>query len=279
MQTVQYWCNGHVTDSIALNDRGGNYGDGLFETLRWNGREFPLWNLHLERLERGCDRLLIPFSEERVEKAFQWLVTELQGEVEAIAKLTITRGQGGRGYSSVGLGKPTVIAGVFPISKRSDSAYQQGVSIRLCETTLAIQPLLAGIKHLNRLEQVLARAEWSDESVVEGILRDSKGNVIEGVSHNLFWISQGKLHTPALDECGVKGVMRRFILEKSEELGIAVSVERYPIAALALAEEVFLTNSISGVLPVKEIIGLQTYSVGETTKQLHQVVEKLWQGD
>ncbi|MFL0796568.1 MAG: aminodeoxychorismate lyase [Cellvibrionaceae bacterium] len=278
MKSPQYWLNGNTTDTIALNDRCANYGDGLFETLRWNGQCFPLLDLHQQRLVNGCERLLISYPEAQLQAALKWLTETLQNESQAVAKITVTRGQGGRGYSIEGLSEPSVIAAIFPLNQRDEKDYQSGVCVRLCDTALAIQPRTAGIKHLNRLEQVLARAEWQDQSIAEGILRDTNGNVVEGVSHNVFWFANGKLHTPALDECGVAGVMRRFVLQRAEEQGIPVAIERYSLTALALAEEVFLTNSVSGVLPVSEIKGLQRYAVGDITQQLRHSVEELWQG-
>ncbi len=277
MQLPQYWFNGKPADAIALNDRGATYGDGLFETLRWNGQCFPLLDFHLQRLASGCERLLISYDEAMLQAALRWLGEHMQGQSQGIAKITVTRGQGGRGYSLDGVNQPSIIAACFPLNLRDEKDYIEGVRVRLCEMSLAVQPQLSGIKHLNRLEQVLARAEWSDHSIAEGILRDTNGNVIEAVSHNLFWFANGKLHTPALDECGVAGVMRRFILQQAEELGVPVTVERYSLTALALAEEVFLTNSVSSVLPVNEIIGMKQYPLGDVTKQLSQSVERLWQ--
>ncbi len=127
------------------------------------------------------------------------------------------------------------------------AVYAQGVRLRVCDIRLAEQPLLAGMKHLNRLEQVLARAEWNDPAIAEGVLCDSHGRVISATMANLFAVVDGELLTPALDRCGVAGVARAEVLAQCPQ----TRVGELALDALRGASEVFLSSSVRGIVPVR----------------------------
>lgn len=269
------WVNGAPADSVFLTDRGLAYGDGLFETLRWNGASFPLLGFHKNRLLHDSARLGIPLQEQDVDSCLAHLGRQL-GRDTAVVKIIVTRGSGGRGYGTQNLSPPTVIAQVFPFQPRPRLDYDQGLALRLCTLRLAHQPILAGIKHLNRLEQVMARREWQDENLAEGLLLDQRGQVIECCSHNILWRRQQTLYTPALDQCGVNGVMRRWILNWAEQQGQAFAIERFSLSHLSQADEVFICNSVAGIIPVVSIRGVQRYQVGFLTRALQGAVESLF---
>jgi len=142
-----------------------------------------------------------------------------------------------------------------------------GVPVRWCETRLARQPRLAGIKHLNRLEQVLARAEWRDE-FAEGLMCDTEGQVIEGTMSNLFLVQKGTLVTPDLSQSGVAGVMRAEVLEQADRLGIPHVLQPVSVGMVEQAEELFLTNSLIGIWPVARLEAQHYAVAGKITQTL-----------
>ncbi|MGJ7457012.1 aminodeoxychorismate lyase [Halomonas sp. RA08-2] len=223
-----------------LDDRGAAYGDGLFETMLLRDGRPLLWDEHLARLARGCHALGIPMPPGRELAA----PLAKAGTGLEVLKLMLTRGSGGRGY------RPPVspqarLRWQLAVFAPAETRWQQGVRVRFCRLRLGIQPALAGLKHLNRLENVMARAEWDDEAVAEGLLCDSDGRLVEATAMNLFWQREGRLETPRLDRCGVAGTLREALKER---LPIA-EVDAGP-QALDQAEAVWLGNSVQGVWPV-----------------------------
>jgi len=148
---------------------------------------------------------------------------------------------------------------------------QQGVNVRLCDTPLGANPRLAGLKHLNRLEQVLARAEWDDPDIAEGLMLDAAGGLVEGTMSNLFLVQGGRLRTPALEQCGVAGVMRGHVLALAEQGGIACEVTALGLADLRSADELFVCNSVIGIWPVRRVQGME-FMPGSVTRRLQQAI-------
>lgn len=244
--------NGRASVEVPLADRGLQYGDGLFETIRVVQGQRQFWALHIDRLRRGCKILGIPMpSPDLLDKESRRLLGS-NGQQDAVLKMIVTRGGGGRGYASPDTLTPTRIFSVHPLPNYPVAWYRVGVAAMFCEMRLASQPRLAGIKHLNRLEQVLARQEWRDE-FAEGIMLDHRGNVIEGVMSNVFALIEGALLTPALDHCGVAGVVRERILRLEGQLGFPVEVRRITRRELLAADAVFLTNSIIGLWQLQSL--------------------------
>ena len=265
------WINGVPADFVSVLDRGLAYGDGLFETISVRQGQPRLLDRHLQRLQLGCQRLSIPLDIPQLLAEISAFSAELG---EGVAKLIVTRGQGPRGY---GLPKPQpavrILAGSELPSYPAQHA-EEGVSLYSCATRLAEQPLLAGLKHLNRLEQVLARSEWQDPCYAEGLMRDQSGRVVEGVFSNLFLFSTGRLLTPALTRCGVAGVMRAEIIERAGQLGIPCEVRDIEYAELLAADEVFLCNSLYGIWPVRQLAD-HGWESGDMTRALQNNLNEL----
>ena len=254
--------NGESKDVIAVTDRGLHYGDGLFETIAIQDGKPQFWSAHMERLLDGCSRLGIPLPDV---KLMETETSRLCGGSErAVLKIIITRGSGGRGYRAPALPEPQRILIRYPWPEYPD--YSAGIALRMCHTPLSCNPLLAGIKHLNRLEQVMARNEWTDETFHEGLMLDPEGNVIEGTMSNLFAVHNSVLLTPDLKRCGIAGVMRQQVLSLAHKLGIASEVVRMRTDELKGMDELFVTNSLIGIWPVAQLEEIEYGDTPITTR-------------
>ncbi len=265
------WVDGQPAEWLSVKDRGLAYGDGLFETIAVSGGRPSLLEQHLARLAEGCARLKRPVDLPTVRSQ---LLAFSQQLGEGVAKLILSRGDGQRGYVLPQPAQPRLIlqAGAKPVYP---AAYaEQGVRLFPCATRLAEQPLLAGLKHLNRLEQVLARSEWHDAEHAEGLMLDTSGRVIEGVYSNLLLVSAGVLITADLSRCGVAGVMRGELLAQAAALGIDCQVRDLTYAELLAADEVLLCNSLYGVWPVRALL-THGWSVGPLTRKLQAISRDL----
>lgn len=243
--------NGIACDVVPATDRGLAYGDGVFRTLLVRGGRPLRWERQYAKLAADSTRLGIvcPGAETLRED----VLAAAADQGEAVVKIIVTRGPGERGYRIPAAARPTriVISAPRPAYSRHDA--RAGVAVRVCTTRLGTQTALAGVKHLNRLENVLARSEWSTDAVAEGIMRDELGNVICGTMTNLFIVEGDALCTPDLGHCGVAGVTRELILERAASEGLARKVEAVPLERLLAADEVFLVNSVIGVWPVRAV--------------------------
>ena len=235
-------------------DRGLQYGDGLFETVAvWRGRPL-LWERHLARLAAGCRRLGLPLPgpASLAEEARRLCA----GVGRGVLKVVLTRGSGGRGYAPPVPSRPRRLLSLHPWPPWPAAWWREGVRVRWCGLRLAEQPALAGLKHLGRLEQVLARGEWEDPAVAEGLLLDRRGRVAEGTATNLLVLRGGRLLSPALEGCGVAGVIRGLILEEAAPaLGLAAALAPLRPRDLEGAEGLALCNSLVGLWPVRELAG------------------------
>ena len=251
--TVRSLVNGCQTESVSVLDRGLQYGDGVFETTSVKSGHAVAWGRHLRRLLLGCNRLGIEFQE----------IAELAREIEqlcdgmerAVLKVIVTRGVSGRGYrplARVSGGTPTRIVQLHPDPGAARYA-ASGVRITLCRTPWAINPCLAQIKHLNRLEQILARAEFHDDDVREGLMLDTEGNIISATAANVFFVCGGELITPDLTRCGIAGVTREMVMDLAAQMSFPVKVRAVSMHDLHAAEEIFLTNSVIGLWPVSAV--------------------------
>ncbi|MDU9040172.1 aminodeoxychorismate lyase [Pseudomonas corrugata] len=265
------WVDGQPADVLSLKDRGLAYGDGLFETIAVRDGVPTLLERHLQRLEQGCRRLAL-----NVDKGA--LSTELNAYAqrlgEGVLKLIVTRGDSQRGYAAVPSVQARRILQGNPPAAYPAAHAERGVSLFPCATRLSEQPLLAGLKHLNRLEQVMARAEWTDSEHAEGLMLDMSGRVIEGVFSNLFIVRDGVLVTADLSRCGVAGVMRAELLFQAESQGIATQVADIRLEQLHQADEVFVCNSVYGVWPVRAC-GSTRWSAGPLTRKLQTLARAL----
>ncbi len=252
--------NGAVSNSLAAIDRGLAYGDGVFRTLAVRNGRPRAWRHHFRKLERDCDALgiLCPKKPRLTEE----LDLVAERDPDSAVKIVITRGAGQRGYASPQPVDPTRIVMSFPLPTYREEFKQFGVRARLCSLRLGFQPALAGIKHLNRLENVLARNEWGDPDIAEGLLLDAEGNAIGGTMSNLFIVENGALATPNLSRCGVAGVTRERILAHAAERGIVCRVEHIALDRIMRADEVFLVNSLIGVWQIRQLEDRKTWMPG-----------------
>lgn len=235
---------GRRVDRIAADDRGLAYGDGLFETLLLHQGRAVWWDAHWRRLRWGAERLRIALPEERVVAAEASDLIE--GMTHGVLKCVLTRGAGGRGYAPPENAEPTLVISVHEAPAAGPA---NGLDVRWCDTRLALQPALAGIKHLNRLEQVMARMEWNDPAIHEGLMLDADDRVICATAGNVFARIGGRWLTPPVDRCGVAGVMREWLLAHVDGAAEAVLDRR----AIETAEAVLICNSVRGLQPVRRI--------------------------
>lgn len=259
--------NGEPQDTISTGDRGLAYGDGVFRTLATRAGKPLCWSRHFAKLADDCCRLDIPPPIEPL------LLNEVEqvarGREQGAVKIIVTRGQGERGYALPEKPQATRIVMGMPMPAYPAENSRVGIRAHLCELRLSEQPRLAGIKHLNRLENVLARAEWNDPAIAEGLLLDQHGNLIEGVTSNVFLVLNGVLVTPELSRCGVAGVTRARILAWAHRAGMACKIRVVPLDELWQAEEVMVCNSLIGAWPVRNI-GSQRWSAGGWITRIQQ---------
>jgi len=251
--------------ALDPGDRGLAYGDGLFETLRVEAGRLPWWEAHLARLSAGAARLRLPAPDSA------WLAGETrallaQAPAAGVLKLVLTRGAGGRGYAPPADAEPTWL-----LSAHAPPPEVAGpVTLRWCETRLALQPALAGLKHLNRLEQVLARAEWDDPAVHEGLMLDTAGRVACATAANVFARIGDRWLTPAVRDCGVAGIARAWVLANAD----AGEAELRP-ADLESADALFLCNAVRGILPVGRL-GERAWAADPATEALRRRLGRAW---
>jgi 4-amino-4-deoxychorismate lyase len=265
---VSTWINGRKGTRIDYRDRGLQYGDGVFETMRVRGGEVRLLQYHLERLDAGCRRLEIAGPAMRLLRDELTAAARLRRD--AVLKLIVTRGVGARGYRPSGTERSTRILSLHalppgvphsvagrPATTRPAPGTRDAAAaparIRVCSTVLGQNPRLAGLKTLNRLESVLARSEWRDARVWEGLMRDTDENIVCGTMSNLFLRKGSTLLTPVIDRCGVAGVMRRWVLQAARSLKLEPQERRIRWQDLIAAEEVFMSNAVVGLKPVAVI--------------------------
>ena len=265
------WIDGQPAELLSIQDRGLAYGDGLFETIAVTAGQPSLLERHLARLTEGGARLHIPLDLPLLRAELLAFSRQLG---DGVAKLILTRGDGLRGYAPPQPAQPRRLLLGNPKPSYPAAHAAQGVRLFPCATRLAEQPVLAGLKHLNRLEQVLARGEWRDAEHAEGLMLDGAGRVIEGVYSNLFIVRDGVLITADLSRCGVAGVMRAELLAQAQALGVPVVVADINIEQLQQADEVFVCNSVYGVWPVCAYAAL-SWPVGPLTRKLQGIARAL----
>jgi len=245
--------NGQSVDSIDPLDRGLHYGDGLFETIAVVNEQPLCWDKHHQRLLSGCEIQKINFNNV---DALESEVTSLCENIDsAVLKITITSGAGGRGYQRPEAGTtPSRLLAIHPWPEYPDNYSSKGIKAHLCSSRLGHNPELAGIKHLNRLEQVLARNEWDDANTMEGLMLDIDDNVIEGTMSNLFVVFPDKLLlTPNLSLCGIQGIVRQYILDHCADIAYSCEVKELSLDDVYSANEIFFCNSVAGIMPVNQL--------------------------
>lgn len=272
--------NGDPDTRIAAADRGLQYGDGLFETILVLGGQPWLWPQHLARLTIDADRLGIPVDPQLMQEEAFGLLDSLpdspSGTSDGILKLILTRGCGGRGYRAPRPPTPSRVLQWHPLPPGLDRQRRDGIAVRGCRHPVSINPVLAGIKHLNRLDQVMASSEleppWD-----EGVMCDTDGRLVEGTRSNVFLVKDGCLRTPALTRCGVSGILRAELLRLASDRNLPVDEIDTGLRSLLEADEIFVCNSVAGILPVRRIVVLQQdreLSPGPVTRKLQRWLEE-----
>ncbi|MGC1458712.1 MAG: aminodeoxychorismate lyase [Steroidobacteraceae bacterium] len=264
---------GGDAQGLDVLDRGLHYGDGLFETIACRAGEPRFLELHLQRLLEGCDRLGIGYQD------FPGLAAQIR-ELAAtrpacIIKLILTRGSAtARGYGPQGDEQPRTVLLQYPWPPEDPALWAGGVVVRTAQGRVGENPALAGLKHLNRLEQVLIRGEWRDPAIHEALVFSSSGWLISGTMSNVFLVMGDRIMTPALTHAGIRGVMRKVVMREAHAAGFGVSETTLDAAALAAAAEIFLTNARIGIWPVRSLDGNERV-VGPVTRQLQQRLRPL----
>lgn len=258
--------NGQETSSVAIADRGLAYGDGLFETMAVRDGVVRLLERHLARVVAGCRRLGIPVAEAGIRAAVR---ARAAGESSAVLKLVVTRGPGPRGYAHPDVVQPTIAIGVASVKRELSLP----VVVRWCRTEAPISPATAGLKTLGRLEQVLARREWSERGIAEGLMSTADGEVVSGTASNLFLVTAGRLLTPGMERAGVAGIMRALVCEIAVGQGLVVNEMRLERREVMAADELFLTSALTGIRPVVQLED-RHWTPGPITRTLAQVLSE-----
>jgi 4-amino-4-deoxychorismate lyase len=263
--------DGIAIASVAADDRGLSYGDGIFRTLAVHGGRLRSWRRQFEKLASDLRALRIPCPEEK-------LLREEVGEVtrarqECAVKIIVTRGSGQRGYAYAPPIVPHRIVSCSMLPQYPATWAEDGVTVRACALRLGWQPALAGIKHLNRLENVLARAEWEDPGIAEALVQDCAGNVIGGTMTNLFLMEGDDLVTPDLSRCGVAGVTRDRVIEAARRNGLDCRVRCVSLDELSAAREVMVVNSLIGAWQVRRL-GDKTWNPGSATARVRRWLDE-----
>jgi len=249
--------NGIETSALTIADRGLAYGDGLFETMRVVAGKIPLLKFHLERFERGvhCLKLGPPKTLRReFKRAVDQVLTQLADDTltdNALVKIMVTRGCGGYGYLPPDKADCTFVCQVFNLPEYPSEYSNKGIQVKIIQHRLPSHPALAGVKHLNRLDQVLASQELNGEQ--EGLMFDQNNHLIEGIKSNVLVFEGRQVLTPSLENCGVQGTLRQYLVEHAKALGFEIKVGKVDEDRLKAADGVSMINSVFGLWPVLNI--------------------------
>lgn len=264
-----YLINGGHDSALCPLDRGLSYGDGVFRTFKVIEAMPTDWPRHYQKLVADCGALGI------VCPSPELLMSDIHSLFDldevAVAKIIITRGLGERGYAPPAVTMPTRIVVKSAIPQYPEDHFSVGVALHVCTTRLSYQPLLAGVKHLNRLENVLARAEWSDPLYADGLMLDADGHVIECTSANVFARFGETLCTPSLSKCGIAGVTRQKIMDVAHYLKLQTVVADITLEHLLTADEVMICNSMYGAWQVRSVAN-KTWDKGGLAEKVRQLI-------
>lgn len=257
--------NGEQCQQVAISERGFNFGDGHFTTIKLAAGRALLLHLHMQRLQQACTVLTIDFSD------WQALAAMIQQQAErlqqGVLKVTITRGNGGRGYSVDGCSTANWYLQYRDIPAHYQQWADTGIVLTVCSYQQTVNPALAGLKTLNRLDQVMVKQELDANDAVDGLVCSTEGYVIETSVANLFWVNDGEVYTPSTKRSGVEGIMKRHVLALLKALKIKVHTGDYTVAQVLTADEVFITNSVMELVPIRAIVGSEKQTECRYTRQ------------
>lgn len=267
--------NGVYSDNavVPVNDRGFTLGDGLFETIPLYGGEPFLLDRHLSRL-RDSARIIslrIPFADTDIANA----VTNLAkrgGISRAVARLTVTRGAGSRGYGIADCDSPTWVVTVEPYEPMSEEKWERGFALASVRIRKNAASPLSGVKSTSALERIMILDEAKKSGADEALVLSTDGHIACGSAVNIFWVRDGRVETPSLDNGILPGVTRAFTLELAGKEKLETVEGRFLPAVLMEAQEVFVTNSLIEIVPVATIDGRVISAVpGPVTRKLAQI--------
>ncbi|MCB5160371.1 aminodeoxychorismate lyase [Marinomonas algarum] len=268
---MTWFVNYQQNITVSPADRGLAYGDGVFETIRTFPLSFSELKFHLSRLYRGLNKLGMPFSAEQKQTLCDFLYQTVLPKIEheSVIKIIVTRGEGGRGYLPPINCEHMISVGILP-APDYNSQRQNGVALSLSPIPVSNNRFLAGMKHLNRLENVLAKQRLT-VPYFESIMFDSHQHIVECIQSNIFWFKDGLLFTPSLISSGVQGTYRSAIISGQSQY--CVQTGRFKLSALESADEVFITNSLMGIVPVTRIVD-RSLPIGVHTLTLQKLMQK-----
>lgn len=269
--TLAVLCNGVRASTLPVTDRGLHYGDGVFRTLKIVAGRPWAGPAQYERLAADCSQLALPVPDEAL--LLEEIGLLFDDGADGTLKIVVTRGSGGRGYAPPEETKATRLLLRYPPSDYPPAHVEEGIRSGYCTTPLAVSPVLAGAKHLNRLEQVLARRECVDNGWPEGLMRAPDGRVICGTMSNLFAVIDGRLVTPAITDAGVRGATRSRLLAACAARGERCEETILRDGDLREAEEIFVCNSIMEIWPVRSLAG-RDYPHGAATRRCRELLEE-----
>jgi len=261
--------NGNDSNQVSVFDRGLMYGQCVFETIAVSNGKPCLLEAHLERLVIGANLLSITVDQTLISKEVVQLAKPL---ARGIIRVNLTMGEGGRGYQNPTQAFSTRIISQHEYPNYSKEYWTDGIELGLATIRLSQQPALAGIKHGNRLEQVIARSEWKNHWQ-EALILDTDDNVIEGTQSNVFLVRDQCLITPKLNKAGVNGVMRQCIIDWAKAAGFSVLIKTVSLEDIEQADEVFMSNSVIGLWPVKRFIETAYCDLTLTNKVLKYIIK------
>lgn len=264
--------NGELASQIAITDRAVQYGDGLFETIALIRQKLHNWERHFQRLSQGANLLGFDPPDEKllraeIDKLIQFQSDENHAVERAIVKIILTRGSGGRGYAIPEYSNVQRIISLHTWPEYPQNYYTDGVDIAELKFRLGIQSHLSSIKHLNRLEQIMAKKELGS-NYQEALILNHNSHIIEGVSSNIYFVHKGVLCMPDLKCSGIAGTIREQIRDICQAKQIPYQVADYSITLMPEVSEVFLSNSIIGIWPVKQISLLEPLETPSVLKLL-----------
>lgn len=263
MAAPQSLINGVKSDQVSIHDRGFLYGQNVFETIAVKNTKALLLDQHLQRLHKGCQALSIAYNQRLLKREITQLLqsnnkdnkasnkqSSKKGNKYYVLRVCISAGIGGRGYLTPARSKSQRILTLHDYPKNIDLYQKSGITLGIAKLRLSEQPSLAGLKHANRLEQVLARSEWQ-ENWQEALLLNPADDVIEATQSNVFIVKNNTIYTPDLSKNGVAGIMRQQILDCCAQLGIKTKIMPLSLDDVRKADAIFLSNSLIGIWPVK----------------------------
>jgi len=268
------WIDGVEGNLVPADDRGLQYGDGVFETI-FVRRGVPRFlAAHRERLRRGLTRLGIPFPRSEILDREIARAAALAPPL-AVLKIIVTRGSmSRRGYAPAGIAVPRRVVSLWPTAPLAPELLEKGATLDVSRLRLPEPSPFAGLKHLNRLENVMAAADGVGGSGFDVLLLNSDGHVVSGASCNVFIMESGRLSTPPVTRSGVAGVMRGIVLREAPRQAIAICERSFTLDEALAADAMFITNARIGVVPVKRVREHE-FAMSDVVTRLRQTIEEL----